>query len=448
MADIEQVIGLYQDYHWPDELRLMNKLASQVKDGVIVAIGSYRGQMDCALALNATVPVYCIDPRFQAGTHYGDVDRSYWMRNVLAMDVAEKVRPINLSSWDAVRIWENRPIGLLLIDGDHNEVGADLDVWVQHVVDGGLVCVHDNNFASVVMAVTKRTDIVEVERVDRTTVYRKEPLYYLYSYDGLALLVRKGPYNKDDKYVAAEVRSYDIGDEPVRNFIDIGAAQGWFSAWIKQKWPDAQGVAVEPEQSNYLLCALNLEPFGVQVLRAHVNYINGLVLEVDPVNVGSHMMIPSARAPQPGKSAVEPPPAIGLEWIMRQQGWSILDLLKVDCESCESDVLLNCEDDTLRSIRRIVGEWHSNFGSPIEPIAAKLQSLGFTVTWEHDPTAHAVFLAVNSAMVWEDTRQMINRDYAENERKSQSEYNRNARTIMSNHSEVETRNDDEPTIAH
>lgn len=169
---IDDVIALYQDYHWPDELRMMNRIASTITSGVIMAIGSYRGQMDCALALNAQVPVYCVDPRYAPGTHYGDVDRPYWMQNILTMGVAEKVYPINLSSVTLSVKW-SKPISLLFVDGDHNKAGIDLEVWMPHVIGDGLIAMHDNNFESVIQAVAGRTDLVEIERADRTTVYRK-----------------------------------------------------------------------------------------------------------------------------------------------------------------------------------------------------------------------------------------------------------------------------------
>lgn len=169
---IDDVIGLYQDYHWPDELRMMNRLADSIFGGVIVAIGSYRGQMDSALALNSHVPVYCVDPREAPGTHYGDVDRPYWMRNILAMGVGEKVRPVNLPSLHAAAIW-NQPIHLLFVDGNHDEVMADLNAWMPHVVEGGFVCLHDNAFPQVIKAIEESRDLIEVERADRTTVFRK-----------------------------------------------------------------------------------------------------------------------------------------------------------------------------------------------------------------------------------------------------------------------------------
>jgi len=180
---IEKVVALYQDYHWEGELRMLNRLADGVHEGVIVAIGSYRGQMDCALALHAHVPVYCIDPRDAPGTHYGDVDRPYWMLNVLALGVAEKVRPINLSSHLASKVLDS-PIGLLFIDGDHSfdSVYSDLQDWLPHMLEGGLVALHDSNMADVIRA-TERwhqyLDLVEVS--DVTSVYRYVPSGDVYS---------------------------------------------------------------------------------------------------------------------------------------------------------------------------------------------------------------------------------------------------------------------------
>jgi hypothetical protein len=81
---------------------------------------------------------------------------------------------------------------LLYVDGNHQEVAADLDAWLPHVVPGGIVGVHDNNLPSVINAVTARDDIVEFERADLSTFYRKEPLHEEFTYDGIPMWVAKG----------------------------------------------------------------------------------------------------------------------------------------------------------------------------------------------------------------------------------------------------------------
>lgn len=385
--------------HFESELRAMNRIADGVIEGVIVAIGSYRGQMDCALALHAHVPVYCIDPRtgWEGEPRvFGDRDRTFWMQNILAMGVEAKVRPIELPSLTAVAVSRDWRIGLLWIDGNHQQVARDLDAWMPYVLDGGIVALHDNNLPDVIAAVARRDDIVEIERAALTTVYRKEPLHEQYTYDNLALWVRKGPYNKDDRYVLGEVRSYDIGTEPVRTCIDVGAHIGAFTCWIKQRWPDAQIVALEPEDSGYYALLKNTDDLpDVQPLNGYVvgdkASSDDKMLFVDPVNSGSHRIVPAGDAQAIGY----PGAAFDLERIMRDYEFERLSLLKIDCEGCENDVLMNTPDEVLKRINRIVGEFHTNFGSPMEPLCERLEALGFDVTWEQNPAAHATFCAIN-----------------------------------------------------
>lgn len=177
---IDTVIGLYEGFHFEGEIRALNRIAASVTDGVIVAIGSYRGQMDCALALHAQVPVYAIDSR-ESGVEeefvFSDADRAHWMRNVLALGVAEKIRPINLRSADAAYAWQrmDAPVGLLYVDGSHDyqSVYDDLLLWLYYVLPDGIVAVHDNNLPGVAQALAKFDYCLEmIEQADLTNVYR------------------------------------------------------------------------------------------------------------------------------------------------------------------------------------------------------------------------------------------------------------------------------------
>jgi len=180
--NIEDVIGLYDGFHFGDELRMLNRYASEVTEGVIVAIGSYRGQTDIALALNAQVPVYCIDNRSGSiGEDYpfGDADRVEWMKNVLAFGVGAKVRPINLLSKEVAEVWYLE-IGMLFIDGSHDydSVMSDLSSWVPHVLDNGLIALHDvgNETAPGVDEALKRWSkiLTPLDRANITAIYKGE----------------------------------------------------------------------------------------------------------------------------------------------------------------------------------------------------------------------------------------------------------------------------------
>lgn len=115
----------------------------------IVEIGSYRGRSTIALALQAHVPVYAIEPHdpFTAddGTAFdGGADRAAFLRNILDAGVAERVHLVNLPSVQAARAW-TRPIDLLWVDGDHRPeaVEADVRAWLPFVVPGGSLLLHD-----------------------------------------------------------------------------------------------------------------------------------------------------------------------------------------------------------------------------------------------------------------------------------------------------------------
>lgn len=178
---IDKVIQLYSGFHFEGELRMLNRLADGITSGVIVSIGSYRGQSDCALALHAHVPVYCIDVRIESNPEgedeyipFGDADRPIWMRNILDLGVGEKVRPINLPSAVVASVW-TQPIMLLFIDASHDyaSVKADLEAWLPHMSPFGIIALHDNNKPGVVRASKDLLGKYEIiEQSDITTVYK------------------------------------------------------------------------------------------------------------------------------------------------------------------------------------------------------------------------------------------------------------------------------------
>jgi predicted O-methyltransferase YrrM len=128
------------------EAALLTRLASDVDEGCIVEIGSYRGMSTIALARGARVPVYAIEPHEHfvgvLGATFGPEDRRAFFENLLAAGVVEQVRLVNLSSEIVAPGWK-LPVGLLWIDGDHryDAVRRDFECWEPHL--GGLVAFHD-----------------------------------------------------------------------------------------------------------------------------------------------------------------------------------------------------------------------------------------------------------------------------------------------------------------
>lgn len=397
---IERIVQLYSGFHFENEIRALNRLADGVHEGVIVAIGSYRGQTDCALALNAHVPIYTIDNRAGSvgeDTPFGDVDRPFWMRNVLELRVAEKLRPINLLSLQVAQVW-TQPIGLLFIDGSHDyeSVRDDLNAWLRFVIPGGIVALHDTHLHGIRRAISERDDLVEFERADLMRVYHKEDLYEDFTYENRTLKVRKGIGMQDDRSTLGEVTTYEIGNEPVRTCIDVGANIGAFTDWIGAAWPGVEIVAIEPELSTFNVLYRNVGNWARIIHGAVLYNTEGRVLYVNPNNSGCHRVL-TAEEVTPALSISTAPieKTITLEQIMVDKGWKTLDLLKIDAEGSEVDILLNCTPDLLQVTRRIVGEHHFGADAFMSGIGQRLIELGFSVWAQTDPKAHATFYAIN-----------------------------------------------------
>lgn len=152
-AGYRSVVATVEGWLYDEEVELLYRLASGVRGGAIVEIGSYRGKSTVALALGSRdhhgVPVYAIDPQETftgvMGAQFGPADRVEFLRNILRCGVAETVRVVNLTSRAAAAGWE-QPVGLLWIDGDHRyeSVKQDLECWQPHLAAGALVALHDS----------------------------------------------------------------------------------------------------------------------------------------------------------------------------------------------------------------------------------------------------------------------------------------------------------------
>jgi predicted O-methyltransferase YrrM len=117
--------------------------------GVIVEIGSFKGKSTIALARGAAAShgatVFAIDPhRIQPEEGYLEDTEAEFFANIRRGGVEQHVVPMIMTSEMAAQNW-NRPVRLLWIDGDHRYEPSNLDftLWEPHVVEGGIIAMHD-----------------------------------------------------------------------------------------------------------------------------------------------------------------------------------------------------------------------------------------------------------------------------------------------------------------
>jgi hypothetical protein len=136
------------------EAEFLHELATEVSDGVIVEVGSYRGRSAVALAAGVAdagrrTPIFAIDPHEEfvgaLGGNFGALDRAAFYRTMLRSRAWRHVRLINLSSEVVTPGWD-RPVGLLWLDGDHTYEGVrrDFRCWRPYLIPGAAVAFDDS----------------------------------------------------------------------------------------------------------------------------------------------------------------------------------------------------------------------------------------------------------------------------------------------------------------
>lgn len=134
----------------------LRALAAEVPaDQAIVEIGSFRGKSTAFLAQGAKdghgARVFAVDPWDLPGNVYGKHGftapevREAFERQLRACRLWSRVTPVQAFSTDAAASWSGPPVGLLFIDGDHEEASvlADVAAWSPLLVPGGVIAFDD-----------------------------------------------------------------------------------------------------------------------------------------------------------------------------------------------------------------------------------------------------------------------------------------------------------------
>lgn len=150
--NLDQLSGLIT----PEVGEFLASVARQVPaDLAIVEIGSFRGMSTCYLASGARdgngAKVWAVDPWDLPGNPYGKhgysapIVREEFERQLRGLQLWSRVNPVQDFSTSAAAAWTGPKIGLLFIDGDHDEsaVRSDIEQWSPHLAESHLVVLDD-----------------------------------------------------------------------------------------------------------------------------------------------------------------------------------------------------------------------------------------------------------------------------------------------------------------
>jgi FkbM family methyltransferase len=169
---------------------------------------------------------------------------------------------------------------------------------------------------------------------------------------------------------------YDIEVNGVESIIDIGANTGLFVLRAKQRWPNANIVAFEPEPANYSALSETIQINrlqGVTLIQAAVSPERGFVtLYRHPRNIGAHSIVFKQSNDSVRVACQTISDALSLCPGGR------CDLLKIDCEGAEGSIFFSLTPEIAARVRTIVYEPSEAYSS--SEVNLRLEALGFTIS--------------------------------------------------------------------
>ena len=154
-------------------------------------------------------------------------------------------------------------------------------------------------------------------------------------------------------------RQYDVA-LPLQpaSIVDAGANIGLASVFFANKYPSAEIIAIEPDESNFKLLRINAEKYpNIRPLQGALSSHKGEVMLVDG-GMGHHgfrTVAASETAPRAGTNVT----AYTVEQLMQRMNWNQIDLFKIDIEGAEKEVLDTC-DSWIQDIESFMIELHDS----------------------------------------------------------------------------------------
>jgi FkbM family methyltransferase len=180
--------------------------------------------------------------------------------------------------------------------------------------------------------------------------------------------------------VALQIASGDyrwpgLTPEPGWHVVDVGANIGAFSLWAERL--GAEVVAYEPEPKTYESLVANVAGRRVSTRQAALvgEAAPAVRLYLSGVRSTRHTLLAKEiESGAPLRDFVDVPTVTVADVV-----GDGCDLLKLDCEGAEFEALLRSDDETLRSARRLVVEYHRIGGEP-EELVDRLEAAGLEVS--------------------------------------------------------------------
>jgi FkbM family methyltransferase len=174
-------------------------------------------------------------------------------------------------------------------------------------------------------------------------------------------------------FIRAEL-NVDFELEP-KIILDGGANIGLATLYLKNKYPHAKIIAVEPEQSNFELLIKNTKNYkDVFCLQNGIWNKNGRLEIIDNGDGNASFITKELNVNDRSKQVIS---AVTIDEIMKQFGIEEIDLLKLDIEGSEKEVFEKDFEIWLPKIKHIMVEIHPHLHPDCESIVSATLANGF-----------------------------------------------------------------------
>ena len=183
--------------------------------------------------------------------------------------------------------------------------------------------------------------------------------------------------------------------QPHWTVVDIGAGLGDFTVFAAKQCPDGVVFAYEPLEESFQLLQHNLalnQITHVKIFQqATASSSGSMTAAHEPGKAVSTRFVAETAGIGAKEGLI---PVISLAEILNRLPDGRCHLLKVDCEGCEFDLLMNSPPELLAQVERLSVETHDGYtGRSAVQLADYLKQQGFTVQLRANPVhAYLSFL--------------------------------------------------------
>lgn len=160
-------------------------------------------------------------------------------------------------------------------------------------------------------------------------------------------------------------RDYESNNVQIQNgwtVVDVGAGIGDFAIFVAHEHPKSKVFAFEPFEESYTLLEENITLNSVKNVIPFPMAIGTKSEDMTLFTTGEAVQHTTTNSLMTeGNALAVNVQGISLDDVFQMAGITSCNLLKIDCEGCEFDILLNADEATLRKIEHIALEYHDGF---------------------------------------------------------------------------------------